>query len=502
MKALSVLDHAIRDAVIEDGLGGNPFTADIGIERGLIAEIGIVGRARHEIVAAECVVAPGFIDAHTHDDMELHANPDNAAKLRQGVTTVITGSCGFSAFPHKPGTPSRDLLRVDGNWRSLSEYQQTLSSHGIGTNVATFVGHNTAYNHHLGRSAKAVSKQQLRIVRDEVQRAMEAGVLGVSTGLIYEPGKYATTEQLIYIVGAVAEFDGIHSTHLRNEASGLLSSIDEVVEVARQTGTGLQISHLKIIGPDNWGEIGEALNRIEVAKHNGTDVAFDVYPYMAGSGPMATYFDPAAIDSERAELVQIILCPDFPDYEGRQLTDISATEGIDIVQLTQRIITAPQAEKTLCVIFEIDEQDMLEVLMHPLSMVGSDGIPQASGTPHPRLYGSFPRVLGYYCRERGLLSRSNAIKKMTSVPARRYGLKGRGEITIGAAADLVIFDPNKIGERGSYSACAYPAGISHVLVNGELALRPTGLTGERSGRVLSRYEQWVGPAGSPTHKVR
>ncbi len=490
-----MLDHAIRDAVVENGLGGQPFEADIGVEGGLIAEIGAVGRARHEIVAAGCVAAPGFIDAHTHDDMELHANPDNAAKLSQGVTTVITGSCGFSAFPHEPGTMSCDLLRVAGSWRSLTEYKQTLASHGIGTNMATFVGHNTAHTHHFGRSARLITTEHLRILRGEVRRAMESGALGVSTGLIYEPGRYATTDHLISILETVAEFDGLHSTHLRDEGAGLLNSIDEAVEISRHTRTGLQISHLKIIGADNWGGIGDALKRIEAARQDGTDVAFDVYPYMAGSGPMVTYFDPAAVDVERARLVQIIACADFPDYEGRLVTDIAAAEGIDVVDLTRRVITAPQADETLCIIFEIDEQDMLNVLTHPLSMVGSDGIPQANGTPHPRLYGSFPRVLGYYCRDMGLLSRGDAIMKMTSVPARRYGLAGRGEITIGAAADLVVFNPGQISDQGSYSDSAYPLGITHVMVNGELALRPSGLTGERSGRFLSRAVSEQRPGG-------
>ena len=482
-----MLDYAIRDIVVEDGLGGPPIEADIGVEGNVIAAIGRVGCARREIVAPGCVVAPGFIDAHTHDDMTLHTSPDNAAKLRQGVTTVITGCCGFSAFPHEPGTVSRDLLHVAGSWGSFSDYLEALVNHGIGTNMAAFVGHNTVQRHLFGDSQQPLGKRQLGAVCDEVRQSLEMGALGISTGLIYEPGKHATTEQLVSIVESVADLGGLHSTHLRDEGSGLLDSIEEALAVAQHTMTGLQISHLKAIGPRNWGSVGEALGRITAASRAGIDVAFDVYPYMAGSGPISAYFEPDAVDAERANLVQIVSCRDFPHYNGRKLSEIAGAEGLGIAELTRRIITAVHAEDTLCVIFEIDERDMLEVLCHPLSMVGSDGIPHSGGgTPHPRLYGSFPRVLGHYSRDKGVLTRSEAIRKMTSVPAVRYGLDGRGEVTVGAAADLVVFEPDKIGDRGSYSERAYPDGITHVLVNGQLSLSPEGLTGQRGGKILSR----------------
>ena len=490
-----MLDLAIRDAVIYDGLGGPPVEGDIGVADGTVCAVGAVGRARRELVAAGAAAAPGFIDSHSHDDMELHRRPDNAAKLRQGVTTVVCGCCGFSAFPHAPSvsrdaladaSDPHDFLAVDGPWSDYPGYQRTLAGHGIGTNMAAFVGHNTICRHLHGTGPKPHTKRQIAAVAGQVSRAMDAGALGVSTGLIYDPGRYATTEALISVVAAAADHDGLHSIHLRDEAAGLAESVAEAVDISRETGAGLQISHLKAIGPRNWGTVGEALDLIDTARSDGLDVAFDVYPYMAGSGPIQAYFDPDDIDVERAALVQVIRCDDFPRYEGRRLTALAASEQLGLAELTRRIVTAPRAGRTLCVIFEIDEADMVSVLSHPLSMIGSDGIPQDAGVPHPRLHGAFPRVLGHYSRDRGLLSAAAAVRKMTSVPAERFGLRDRGVLAVGAAADIVVFDWDRISDDGDYSRRSHPAGVEWVLVNGTVAVTPTGCTGARAGRVLTR----------------
>ena len=481
-----MLDFAIRDGLIVDGDGNAPFEGDIGIEGDRIAAIGRVGAAHQEIVASGSVVAPGFIDSHTHDDMQLYRDPSNPEKLAQGVTTVICGNCGFSAFPHRRGRTSEDLLGTNGPWSTYSEYVDTLGSTGIGPNMATFVGHNTLASHTTPRTDKRLSKSQRTAVVDAAKRAVEQGALGVSTGLIYEPGRYSNLEDLVEITSAVADLGGLHSTHLRDEGAGLLTAIDEALEVSRRSGAGVQISHLKAIGRKNWGSVEDALTRIEEARTSGIDVAFDVYPYMAGSGPIAQYFDPDNIDRQRAELVQITRCKDFPSYEGRNLLDISSELGRPVDDITRSIITAPRAVETLCIIFEIDESDMRTVLSHPLAMIGSDGIPQDGGVPHPRLLGTFPRVIGHYSRDEGLFDLTTAVTKMTGCPADRYGLLERGRIQLGTYADIVVFDHSRIADNGSYQQRRQPEGIKWVLVNGRPAVTPRGLTHSNSGTVLSR----------------
>ena len=481
-----MLDFAIRDGLIVDGDGNAPFEGDIGIEGDRIAAIGRVGAAHQEIVASGSVVAPGFIDSHTHDDMQLYRDPSNPEKLAQGVTTVICGNCGFSAFPHRRGRTSEDLLGTNGPWSTYSEYVDALGSTGIGPNMATFVGHNTLASHATPRTDKRLSKSQRAAVVDAAKRAVEQGALGVSTGLIYEPGRYSNLEDLVEIISAVADLGGLHSTHLRDEGSGLLTAIDEALEISRRSGAGVQISHLKAIGRKNWGLVEDALTRIDEARTSGIDVAFDVYPYMAGSGPIAQYFDPDNIDRQRAELVQITRCKDFPSYEGRNLLDISSELGRPVDDITRSIITAPRAVETLCIIFEIDESDMRTVLSHPLAMIGSDGIPQDGGVPHPRLLGTFPRVIGHYSRDEGLFDLTTAVTKMTGCPADRYGLLERGRIQLGTYADIVVFDHSTIADNGSYQQRRQPEGIKWVLVNGRPAVTPRGLTHSNSGTVLSR----------------
>ena len=479
-------DLAIRGALIEDGSGRQSVVADIAVDGGHIAATGTVGAARAEIDAEGMVAAPGFVDAHTHDDMELHSHPDNPSKLRQGVTTVVCGSCGFSAFPHMPGQRSPDFLSVDGRWRTYREYQEVVTGHGIGTNAAAFVGHNTVQRLLLGIDSTEPSARALSRVCDNIRRAMDDGALGISTGLIYRPGRNTSTAALSRIVATVADYGGMHSTHVRDESDGLLDAIAEVASVSRETGVALQISHLKVIGERNWGSLGAALDEIDRFRAEGIDIGFDVYPYTAGSGPLVTYFPPDDIDVARARLVQIIRCDDYPHFEGRRLPDIAREEGISLRDLTRRLVTAPNAGETLCNIFEIHEDDMLEALSHPVAMVGSDGIPQQEGVPHPRLQGTFPRVLGYYTRDRAVLSQSAAIKKMTSVPTTRYGLRDRGLLRPGFAADVVVFDPTTIADCGTYTSRADPNGIRHVLVNGQQALLDGELTGVRAGQILRR----------------
>ena len=481
-----MLDLAIRNGLVVDGTGAAPVEADVGIDGDRIVETGSVGPARQVLNAEGLVVAPGFVDAHTHDDMQLRRNPHNRDKLLQGVTTVVCGSCGFSAFPHRPGQVSPDLLATEGPWRSYTEYTQLLQEQGIGPNMATFVGHNTLLRHYASRSERHMSIRLPSVIVDGVRRAVEQGALGVSTGLIYEPGRDAEMEDLIVLARAAAQAGGLYSTHLRDEGDGLVPAIEEALTIGQESGAGVQISHLKAIGSKNWGSVGAALDVIDRAWAGGQDVGFDVYPYTAGSGPMSQYFDPDDIDVERAALVQVTRCPDYPRYAGRLLAEVARTEGIDLADLARRVITAPRSAETICVIFEIDEDDMRSVLTHSRAMVGSDGIPQDGGVPHPRLLGTFPRVLGQYSRDEGLFDLPSAVRRMTSLPAIRYGLEGRGQIQPGAWADMAVFDYKSIRDAGTYEQRREPEGVRWVIVNGQVAVTPDGISGVLAGRVLGR----------------
>ena len=270
--------------------------------------------------------------------------------------------------------------------------------------------------------------------------------------------------------------------------SGLLTAIDEALEISRKSGAGVQISHLKSHRTQELGVLVEdALTLIDEARTSGIDVAFDVYPYMAGAGPIEQYFDPDNIDRQRAELVQITRCKDFPSYEGRNLLDISSESGRPVDDITRSIITAPRAAESLCVIFEIDEGDMRTVLSHPLAMIGSDGIPQDGGVPHPRLLGTFPRVIGHYSRDEGLFDLTTAVTKMDRMSGRPLRPVGNAvEFSWETYADVVVFDHSTIADNGSYQQRRQPEGIKWVLVNGQPAVTPRGLTHSNSGTVLTR----------------
>ncbi|WP_394941577.1 amidohydrolase family protein [uncultured Ilumatobacter sp.] len=481
-----MIELAIRDGLVADGTDSAPRLADVGISGGEIVEVGDVGAANLNLDAAGLVVAPGFVDAHTHDDMQLRRDPFNREKLLQGVTTVICGNCGFSAFPHRPGHTSPDLLSTDGPWESFGSYAQALRAQGIGPNMATFVGHNTASRHIDPRVDRRPDRRHRTQIVDQIRRSVEEGALGVSSGLIYEPGRFSVIEDLIEIATAAAEHGGLYCSHVRDEGAGLLDSIDEALTIAHESGAGLQLSHLKTVGRGNWGLVKTALDRIDAAHQGGLDIGFDVYPYTAGSGPFEQYFDSDNVDIARLEFVQIVHCPDFPQFEGLRVPAIAAAEGRSTEDVTRQIIAGLRATETVCVIFEIDENEMRSVLAHPRAMIGSDGIPQDGGVPHPRLIGAFPRVLGQYGRDEGLFDLSAAVMKMTSIPARRFGLTGRGCIRPGYSADITIFDHSTVKDRATYQERNSPEGIQWVLVNGKIAVTPEGLGSVLAGQVLTR----------------
>lgn len=324
-------------------------------------------------------------------------------------------------------------------------------------------------------------------MRGHVTAAMEQGACGFSTGLVYRPGRWADTDEIIDLARAATPFGGIYATHVRNEGDHLEEAVDEALLIGREAGLALQISHHKAAGEANWGKVAESLARIDAAVAAGSDVTLDVYPYTAGSGPMIQYFDLANPDPELAERIQLATCPAYREYEGRMLVDIAAELGIDLPRAVQHVLTAPDGDRTLCIQHTMDERDVVANLRHDLVMVGSDGLPELDGRPHPRLFGTFPRVLGRYVREQGIVRLEEAVRRMTSLSCDRHGLAERGRVRPGDWADLVLFDPERVIDVATFEDPKRESiGIERVWVNGRLTFDRGRHTGAGAGRVL-RY---------------
>ncbi len=483
-------DTVIRNATIIDGTGAQRFTGDVTIEDGHINEVGSSsGAAAVEVDATGLVLAPGFVDVHTHDDGALLQHPDMAFKISQGCTSVVVGNCGFSAIPAVHGDNTLDLSGVQANWSDLDGYRQNVENSEPALNAMMLVGHNTIRSMEMGTERRAPTDRELERMQQHVELAMEQGACGFSTGLIYRPGRWADTEEVLELAKIVAPFDGIYATHMRNENDYLLEAVDEALEIGAKAGVAVQISHHKAAGKRNWGKVEESLAKVDAAVAEGAKVTLDVYPYTAGSGPMVQYFDIDNPNPELAQAIQLASCPAFRHYEGRMLVDIAAELGITAPEAVRHILTAPDGKKTICIQHVMDEGDIVSNLRHDRVMIGSDGIPDLTGRPHPRLFGTFPRVLGRYVREQGILDLESAVRRMTSLSCDVHGLSGRGRITEGNWADLVLFDPDVVVDVASYEDPKRESlGIRNVWVNGDLAFDNGLHTQVGSGKVL-RYRE-------------
>ena len=318
---------------------------------------------------------------------------------------------------------------------------------------------------------------------------MEQGACGLSTGLIYVPGRFSATEEIVSLAEEIAPYGGLYATHMRNEADRLLEAVEEALRIGRDASVPVHISHHKAAGRPNWGKVRDSLASVDAANRRGSDVTLDVYPYTAGSGRMIEYFDLDRIDEDMAGNVRLAACPAFPELEGRMLTEVAADRGTDLTDLVRTILTAPRGDETISITYGMSEDDIETNLRHPLMMIGSDGIPNLRGKPHPRLFGTFPRVLGEYVRSRSVISLEEAVRRMTSLSCERFGLAERGLLRTGWWADLVLFDPKAVVDTATYQEpMQEPAGVSMVVVNGQVAYRDGRHTGVGAGRVL-HYRQ-------------
>jgi len=487
-------DFNIRNARIIDGSGGPVRQADLAIKDHRIVEIGQVSRAEIELDAAGNCLAPGLIDTHAHDDGAFLKHPDMTFKLSQGVTTVVNGNCGFSAIPMDNSAEGIKasggiLTGIESGFTDLEGYFKTVLARKPAINNMMLVGHNTVRSLVMGTQRRAPSNKELSTMAGHVEKAMEQGACGFSTGLIYRPGRYSETEEVIELARKAQPYGGLYTTHMRNEGDKLLEAIDEALTIGREAHIHTHISHHKAAGKQNWGKVKSSLEKIDAALSAGQRISLDVYPYTAGSGRMIEYFNLDNINRELAEVIRLASCPAFREYEGRMLKDIAAEKNLDIVQLVHDILTAPKGDRTICIQFIIDETDIETNLNWRDMMVGSDGIPDLKGMPHPRLFGTFPKILGYYVREKKLLSLTEAIRRMTSLAATTFGLHQRGLIKEGYRADLLLFNPDTISDAATYDDPKQLAiGIEAVFVNGKLAYRQNHYTQSGSGEML-RYQR-------------
>jgi N-acyl-D-amino-acid deacylase len=517
------LDLIIRGGTVVDGTGAPGFSADVGVEGGRIREVGNLSEATagREIDAAGRVVAPGFIDIHTHADIALLARPTHEPKVMQGVTTEVFSNCGLGFAPVSPqGLALQkeyllglfgDDAGVDWNWRSVREFLDRYRGR-IATNAAYLIPHGSARVSVMGMADRPATPDELDQMTDMVRQGMDEGAWGLSTGLWYSPMSYAAPEENWALCRAAAERGGFFSIHMRDYGDQILPALDESYEISAQSGAPLQVSHLQIGGERNWGRAGEVLARIEKAQAAGLDVTFDSYPYTAGStliqamlptwatvgGPAALLerlHDPEvrsrigeAMDGADRDWTRHVLCgargARYQDYEGESFARIAEAEGTGIGELVCRLLVADDLQA--CFIAHLgDESDLRQILKHPAQMIGSDGL-HLPGKTHPRLFGAFPRLIARYVREQRLLTLEEAVWKMSGFPAQRMGFKDRGRIARGLAADLVVFDPETIRDTATYDdPCRYPEGICQVLVNGTVVVDGGRHTGVLKGEVLT-----------------
>ena len=508
-------DIVIRSGRIVDGTGNPWVVADVAISGGRVAAIGHLEGADAATVidGSGLIVAPGFIDVHTHADRAIAAHPEVANYLLQGVTTVVGGNCGGSRLP-------------------LAELFAKLEKAGIALNFASFVGHNTVRREVMGNDDRAPVPEELARMQGLVRQEMAAGALGLSTGLAYLPGQFASTEEIIELARAAGPHRAVYSTHMRDQGKQIRAAIEEALRVGRESGAVVQISHIKLADEAVWGKHELILEPVEAARRDGLEVYLDQYPYTATSSGFLSSFpgwavaggvaalkerlaDPEQHARIRAALVDkrltsqrgidrmsaIFVASDknHPEYEGRSLAQILQLRGREVTaeNAAELIIQLQVEDDPQGVFFQMDEPDVTALMRHPLTMIASDGYTQVlgDGAPHPRSYGTFPRVLARYSREQGVLSLPEAVRKMTSLPAQAMGFWDRGVLRPGMAADVVVFDADAILDTSTFEKPhQYPAGIAWVIVNGRVAARGGEIVDRTAGKILHGPGRVLPPA--------
>jgi N-acyl-D-aspartate/D-glutamate deacylase len=531
------VDLLVHGGRLVDGTG-NPWRhADVTVTGGRIAAVlppgTFTGTAAEEIDAEGHVVAPGFIDIHSHSDLALIVHPEAEQKLRQGVTTEVVGNCGISVAPvteafrqdsQQYARPVLGFTDLEWNWSDVDSYLDRVQEAAPAVNVATYVGLGSIRCAVMGFDAAPPTADQRRRMVELTREALAQGAVGLSSGLVYAPGSYSSHEEIIELVSEAARVGALYSSHMRDQGDGFLDSIAETLDVGRRTGAPVQVAHHKVAGARNWGTVTKSLAMIRHARQQGVDAGSDVYPYLAGSTTMTALLPGWALAGGKEAMLARLREPQarrrikkdwtdgLPQWDNRvgslgwdniYINHLETAKNQELVGLS--VSAAAQARSQahspgdfLLDLLEAEngnvgniqvacaEDDLRQVMQDPTTCFGSDGL-FSGGRPHPRLHGTFPRILGEYVRNAGLLTLEEAIRKMTSHTARRLGIAGVGLVEVGYNADLVVFDPETVDGPASYEQPTLPPrGVRDVIVSGEIALRAGRPTGTRTGRVLRR----------------
>ncbi len=527
-----MFDILIRNGQVVDGSGAPGFRADVAIQGDRIAHIGKIEgiESQRMIDATGKVVAPGFIDIHSHGDLTLPACPTADSLVFQGVTTAVVGQCGLSPAPLFSKTRAEVIASLEPRkmpipwerWSDFKSYLGFLKDLGLSVNIVHLVGQGTIRGGVMGFGSGRANPLQMESMQAETIRAMDAGAVGLSTGLVYPPGSYAPTEELIELTRAVGQRKGFYFSHIRGEDRALLEAVAEALAIGRATGAAVQISHLKASWPGNWAKQTRVLEMVDQARRQGMDVSADAYPYLAGSTSLKSALPQWAQEGGKEAVLKRLSEPDTcrkiieamkkegfcrdgswdrvrisraakrQDYAGRFVSELAGEAG----RAPEEWVLAALRETELdmgMITFMINEDNLEAVLKHSAVIIGSDSFvistqgPLAQGAPHPRTFGTFPRVIAQYVREKKILNLEEAVHKMTGLSAQKLRLADRGLIKEGYKADVVVFDPETISDRATYeNPFQYPAGIDHVFCNGVAVLKDGQHTGLRPGHILTR----------------
>ena len=543
-------DLLIVGGRLVDG-SGNPWTREDLAVRGdrIVARGRLAGApARRVIDSSGLVVAPGFIDMLGQSEFNLLVDGSAESKIRQGITTEITGE-GGSPAPQNERTladldPFVARFHLEVDWSDFNGYFARLERQGTALNLGSYVGATQVRQAVLGSENRAPTPDELARMQQLVKEAMEQGALGLSSSLVYAPANYARTDELVALARVAAAHGGLYASHMRGEGRGVFAALEETFTIAREAGIPVEIFHLKIAGKEMWGRMGEILARIEAARAAGLDVAADQYPYVAGATSLSASIPPWAHAGGREDLlnrlrdtrtrarlrreisqpgdgwenfywmaggaegvlISSVNHPELKSYEGKRLAEVARERGEDPLEALFDVLLADQAQ-TGAIYFLMSEEDVQQALKQPWVSIGTDYPavrtegPLSTWTPHPRAYGTFPRILGRYVREQKLLRLEEAVRKMTSLAAQRVGLRDRGLLLPGFYADIVVFDPDGVRDLATFEAPAqYSTGVQYVIVNGQPVLDAGKMTSARSGRVL-RGPGWkpAQAAGSAAH---
>jgi N-acyl-D-amino-acid deacylase len=524
-----MIDLLIQNGEVFDGTGKPSYRADVAVMGDRIVEIGLLEGAQAPTIidAGGCVVAPGFVDVHSHADFVLPLLPTADSLIHQGITTLVVGQCGASPVPLSPDTRDDAIASMETEdlplpwelWSTFASYLDYLQQFGAAPNVVPLVGQGAVRTAVMGFTAAPADTDQVAAMQAEIIQAMEAGAIGVSTGLIYPPGSYARTEELVEVVRPVGERGGFYFSHIRGEGETLLEAVAEAIHIGRETGAAVEISHLKAAGRANWHKAPAAVALIEEARSEGLDITADMYPYPASNTGLASLLPEAALEGGKTatlarladpsvretmsktliarrttEWDKIIISesPHQRETEGLSIAELAEAAGKDPAKWVCDALLATELDVSI-ILFSMSEENVSAQMVHPAIMFGTDSSgrsvtgPLSRGVPHPRNYGTYPRVLGNYVRERRVLSLADAVHKMTGLPAEKLRWTHRGLVRKGYAADLVVFDPATVIDHATYrQPHQYPAGIQHVLVNGRAVIRDGEQTEERPGRILGR----------------